>query len=147
MSRNYTVRTKILRPVADVFDAVVSSDKLCNYFTESASSDLEENAEVRWRWRHYDAELSVVVDRVVANELVQLTLDSKVWKKTTDESYPVKVIFEFEALEDGNTMLSISEEGWNTDADGLKASHENCSGWTDMATYLKAWIEHDIDLR
>ena len=101
MARNYTVRTKILRPVADVFDAVVSSDKLCNYFTESASSDLEENAEVRWRWRHYDAELSVVVDRVDANKLVQLTLDSRGWKKTTDESYPVKVIFEFEALEDG----------------------------------------------
>ena len=89
----------------------------------------------------------VAVDKVIANELVQLTLDSKAWKKTADESYPVKVIFEFEALEDGNTMLSISEEGWKTDADGLKASHDNCGGWTHMATCLKAWIEHDIDLR
>ena len=147
MARNYTVCTKIRRPVADVFDAVVSSNKLCNYFTERASSDLEASAEVRWRWKNYDAELSVAVDKVIANELVQLTLDSKAWKKTADESYPVKVIFEFEALEDGNTMLSISEEGWKTDADGLKASHDNCGGWTHMATCLKAWIEHDIDLR
>lgn len=147
MGRNYTVRTKILRPVADVFDAVISSDKLCKFFTESASGDLETNAEVRWRWKNYDAELSVVVDRVAANELIELTLDSKGWKKTTDESYPVKVIFEFEALEDGNTMLSISEEGWKTDVDGLKASHENCGGWTSMASCLKAWIEHGIDLR
>ncbi len=33
MARNYTVHTRILAPVADVFDAIVSRDKLCNYFT------------------------------------------------------------------------------------------------------------------
>jgi uncharacterized protein YndB with AHSA1/START domain len=147
MARNYTIQTKILRPVADVFDAVVSSDKLCHYFTSQASSDLNEGAEIRWRWAHYDIELPVVVDKVIANELIQLTLDSKAWKKTTDESYPVNVIFEFEELDDGHTMLSISEEGWKTDVDGLKGSHDNCGGWMHMATCLKAWIEHGIDLR
>ncbi len=147
MARNYTVQTRILRPVAEVFDAVISSDKLCNYFTNQASGDLEEGAEIRWRWAHYEIELPVTVNRIVTNELIELTLDSEVWKKTVSESYPVKVIFEFEALDDGNTMLSISEEGWKTDADGLKGSHENCGGWTSMAACLKAWIEHDIDLR
>jgi len=147
MARNYTVRTKILRPVAEVFDAVVSSDKLCRYFTAQASGDLEEGTETRWRWKHYEFELPVVVDKVTPNELILLTLDSKTWKKTIDESYPVKVIFEFEELDDGYTMLSISEEGWKTDADGLKASHDNCGGWTHMATCLKGWIEHGIDLR
>ena len=147
MARNYTVQTKILRPVADVFDAIVSSDRLCNYFTNQASGDLVEGAEIRWRWDHYDVELPVVVDKIISNELIELTLDSEVWKKTLSESYPVKVIFEFEALEDGSTMLSISEAGWKTDADGLKGSHDNCGGWTHMAMCLKGWIEHGIDLR
>jgi len=147
MARNYTVQTKILRPVADVFDAIVSSDRLCNYFTNQASGDLVEGAEIRWRWDHYDVELPVVVDKIISNELIELTLDSEVWKKTLTESYPVKVIFEFEALEDGNTMLSISEAGWKIDADGLKGSHDNCGGWTHMAMCLKGWIEHGIDLR
>lgn len=147
MARNYTVRTKILRPIEEVFDAVMSSNKLCQYFVAQASDDLREGAEVRWRWKHYEFELPVAVGKVVVNELIQLTLDSKAWKKTVDESYPVKVIFEFEVLEDGNTMLSISEEGWKTDADGLKSSHDNCGGWMHMATCLKAWIEHGIDLR
>ena len=40
MARNYTVSTKINRPVADVFDAVVSRDRLTGYFTDSSSSDL-----------------------------------------------------------------------------------------------------------
>ena len=146
MTRNYTVRTKILRPVAEVFDAIVSSDKLCNYFTDRSSGDLKKGDEIRWRWNHY-GENPVVVNEVIPNERIQLTLDAKKWKKTKNEAYDVTIIFEFEELEDGNTMLSISEEGWKTDADGLKGSHDNCSGWTHMANCLKAWIEHGIDLR
>jgi uncharacterized protein YndB with AHSA1/START domain len=147
MARNYTVQTKILKPVADVFDAVVSSDRLCHYFTDRTSGDLVEGAVIRWHWDHYVPELPVIVDRIVENRLIELTLDSSEWKKTTSDAYPVRVILAFEALDDGSTMLSISEEGWKTDAEGLKASHDNCSGWTHMAMCLKAWIESGIDLR
>jgi hypothetical protein len=44
-------------------------------------------------------------------------------------------------------MLSISEQGWKTDAPGIKGSLDNCGGWTHMAMCLKAYIEHGIDLR
>ncbi len=67
--------------------------------------------------------------------------------KTTTEAYDVNVILEFDSLEDGGTMLSISEEGWKTDSPGLKGSHDNCGDWTHMVMCLKAWIEHRIDLR
>ncbi len=145
MSRNYTVQTKIKRPVADVFDAIVSSEKMNNYFVNGASSDLIEGETVTWRWDHY-GENPITVRKVVENELIELALDSREWDKTKDEAYEVLVIFELEELEDG-TMLSISEQGWKTDADGLKGSHDNCGGWTHMAMCLKAYIEHGIDLR
>ena len=147
MARNYTVQTRILRPVTEVFDAIVSRDKLCQYFTSTASSDMQEGAQIDWRWSHYEATLPVVVDKIVPNRLIRLTLDTGAWKKTITEGYEVAVIFEFEELDEGSTMLSISEEGWKTDADGLKGSHDNCGGWSHMATCLKAWIEHGIDLR
>jgi len=146
MARNYTIQTKIMRPVADVFDAVFSKEKMLNYFVDAASGDLVEGSTVRWRWDHY-GENPVVVKKVVGDELIELTLNSRDWDKTKDEAYDVRVIFEFSVLEDGATMLSISEEGWKTDADGLKASHDNCGGWQHMAMCLKAWIEHGIDLR
>jgi len=146
MARNYTVRTKILRPVADVFRAVESKQQLERFFVNGASGDLEEGESVTWRWDHY-GELPVVVKRVVENERIELTLDSRVWGKTKNEAYEVLVTLEFEPLEDGATMLSISETGWKSDGDGLKGSHDNCSGWTHMALCLKAWIEHGIDLR
>lgn len=146
MARNYTVRTKILRPVADVFNAIVSSNKLCSYFTDRSSGDLREGMEIVWHWSAY-GDFPVVVNKIVANELIELALDTKKWGKTKRKAYGVKVIFEFEKLDDGNTMLSISEAGWKSDVDGLKGSHDNCSGWTHMAMCLKAWIEHGIDLR
>ena len=135
-----------MRPVADVFEAIVSSDRLKRYFVSGASGDLVEGERVVWRWDHYDDENAVVVRRVVDNELIELALDSKEWKKTQSDAYEVLVIFEFEELEDG-MMLSISEQGWKTDPDGLKGSHDNCGGWTHMAMCLKAHIEHGIDLR
>ena len=146
MARNYTVRTKILRPVAEVFDAIISREKLCHYFTDKASGDLVPGEVIRWHWDHY-GELPIRVDEVIANERIVLTLNSRDWDKTASDAYDVSVVFDFEPLDDGNTMLSISEAGWKTDADGLKASHENCSGWTHMAVCLKSWIEHGIDLR
>ena len=146
MARNYTVNTRIAKPVADVFDAIVSSDKLTKYFTNGSSGDLLEGTTIRWRWDDY-GELPVVVRKIIAQERIELVIDSAVWQKTANDAYDVSVIFEFEALEDGGTMLSISEEGWKTDADGLKGSHDNCGGWTHMALCLKAWIEHGIDLR
>lgn len=145
MSRNYTVRTKILRPVDEVFDAIVNSEEMKKYFLDGASSDLIEGKEVTWRWDHY-GENPVTVRKIVENKLIELAIDSKKWAKTKKEAYEVLVIFEFEELEDG-TMLSISEQGWKTDADGLKGSHDNCGGWTHMAMCLKAYLEHGIDLR
>ena len=146
MSRNYTVSTQIRKSVQEVFNAVVASDVLNRYFTDKSSGNLEEGERVRWHWDHY-GELSVVVRRIVENEMIELVLDSREWEKTTDDAYEVLVIFEFEALDDGSTKLSISEQGWRTDAEGLKGSHDNCSGWTHMAMCMKAWLEHGIDIR
>jgi uncharacterized protein YndB with AHSA1/START domain len=145
LTRNYTVQTRILRPVAEVFEAIVSGDTLKRYFVNGTSGDLVVGERVAWQWDDY-GENTVVVRKVVRNELIELALDSKEWKKTHSEAYEVLVVFELEELEDG-TMLSISEQGWKTDADGLKGSHDNCGGWTHMAMCLKAHLEHGIDLR
>jgi uncharacterized protein YndB with AHSA1/START domain len=145
MARNYTVHTRIRRPLEDVFNAIVSSETLCRYFSHKSSGDLVEGDRIIWNWDEW-GDHPVVVTKVVANELIKLRLDAKDWHKD-DKPYDVDVIFEFETLENGDTMLSISEEGWRTDQAGLKASHENCGGWTHMAMCLKGYIEHGIDLR
>lgn len=145
-ARNYTVQTKIQRPVTEVFDAIVNDSTICNYFTDKTSGPLLEGQRIIWTWDAW-GDFAVIVKRIVENELIHLELDSQEWKKTKDRAYKVEVFLEMEPLDDGSTMLSISEQGWLTDESGLKGSHDNCSGWTHMAMCLKAFVEHGIDLR
>ena len=146
MPRNYTVTTKILKPVGDVYAAIVDRQKMSRYFTDRSSQDLAAGDRVTWIWDAW-GEFPVTVKTMETNRLIELTLDSKDWQKTTTDAYEVRVIFEFEETDDGDTLLSISESGWRTDAEGLKGSHDNCSGWTHMAMCLKGFIEHGLDLR
>ena len=119
---------------------------MTKYFISAGSGDLVEGETIIWHWEEY-GENPITVKTVRANELIELTLDSKKWQKTNDDAYDVLVSFEFEALDDHSTMLSISESGWRTDAEGLKGSHDNCGGWQHMAMCLKAYLEYGIDLR
>ena len=146
MSRNYTVRTKINKPVAEVFQAVVDAEIMTRYFTDSVSSDLIPGQEVQWTWDHYGTN-PVFVKTVTPHSLIEITLDSRNWEKTTDEAYEVLVSMEFEELDERTTMVSISESGWRNDAAGYKGSHDNCGGWQDMLCCLKAFLEYGIDLR
>ena len=151
MGRTFTIRTQIARPVAEVFDAIVSRDRLVGYFAGGSSGDLEEGSEITWTWHDTDdcptAECPVLVKKIVNNELIQLVIDSEKWLKTTDEAYDVIVTMELEALDEDNTMLSISEQGWKDNEEGIKGSYDNCEGWTHMALCLKAYLQHGIDLR
>jgi len=146
MSRNYTVRTKIERPVSEVFNAIVSRDILKRYFTDDSSGDLEAGQRIVWNF-HEHGEYPVLVNLFEVNKLIGLALNAKDWTKTEDDSYDVQVRLEFEELEGNATMLIISEQGWKSDEDGIEASYENCSGWTHMAMCLKAYLEHGIDMR
>lgn len=53
----------------------------------------------------------------------------------------------FEQLEDGRTLVRITEEGWSAGEAGVKASYSNCEGWTGMLCAMKVWLEHGLQLR
>lgn len=144
--KNYRVQTRINKPAAEVFRAIVDSGSIIKYFVNRTSSDLKPGQKVTWEWDHYGAN-EVTVKQVIENELIQLGLDSRNWDKTVDEAYEVTVDIELEALDAGTTMVSISESGWKHDEAGYRGSHDNCGGWQDMLCCLKAYLEYGIDLR
>ena len=147
MSNNFTIRTKILKPVAEVFSAVTSKEYMEKYFTDRMSADLAEGERVIWNWEDY-GDHPVTVKVIEPNNLIVLELNSQEWGKTVSDAYPVTVTMEFEALDEGSTMLSISESGWKIEEeDGRKGSYDNCGGWQHMAMCLKAYLEYGIDLR
>ena len=136
MELKFKVQAKIQKPVAEVFDAVRNPSKLSQYFTTGgASAPLDEGTKVIWRFADYPGDVEVSVKQVVPDKLIAFE-----WGEQRAE-------IAFEALDDNNTLVSISEGTWPETQKGLDRSYGNCHGWTQMSCCLKAFVEYVINLR
>lgn len=147
MAYEFTVRGRIARPVADVFEAVVNPAKLSGYFTTGgAQGRLKTGATVTWDFHDFPGAFPVHVVEVVPNEKIVLR-----WGAAPDDdpagNYETTVTMTFEALEDGRTLVAIHETGWRETPAGQAASYGNCEGWTGMLCAMKMYVEHGINLR
>jgi uncharacterized protein YndB with AHSA1/START domain len=145
MAYEFSVSGRIAKPVAEVFEAVADPKQLSGYFTTGgAVGRLESGATVTWDFADFPGAFPVTVERVVKNKEIVLH-----WGAASDggPAYQTTVTMSFEALDDGRTLVRISEAGWHENAASLKASFGNCEGWTGMLCALKIYIEHGINLR
>ena len=142
---SFSVSGRIGKPVSEVFEAVVNPDRLSGYFTTGgAEGRIESGATVFWNFADFPGRFPVRVGEVVRDRKIVLHWESD---DQTDEDSETRVTMEFDALDDGRTLVTISEEGWRDTAKGSKASYGNCEGWTQMLCCLKAYVEHGINLR
>lgn len=146
MELKFRVAARIARPVAEVFEAVVNPAELSRYFTTGgAEGRLETGATVSWDFADFPGRFPVTVVEVVPERRIVLR-----WAAEDAEApapYDTTVTMTFEPLEDGRTLVAISEEGWPETTTGLKAAFGNSGGWMQMLCALKAWMEHGINLR
>ncbi|MEL6875053.1 MAG: SRPBCC family protein [Pseudomonadota bacterium] len=152
MDLKFKVAARIAKPIEEVFEAVVEPSSLSSYFTTGgAKGRLEKGATVAWEFHDFPGPVPVEVVDVIPNEKIVLQWEA------VDESgdhadaagagYQTTTTMDFKALEDGRTLVTVTEQGWNENAAGLKASYGNCEGWTQMLCSLKMWVEHGINLR
>ncbi|MFN7177608.1 MAG: SRPBCC family protein [Thermaurantiacus sp.] len=143
MDLKFTVAGRISKPVDEVFEAVVNPDTLSQYFTTGgARGRLATGAEVSWDFHDFPGAFPVLVQEVVTNERIVLQ-----WEADGPVKTWTTVTMTFQALEDGRTLVRISEYGWPETEAGLRSSFGNCEGWTGMICAMKAWLEHGINLR
>lgn len=143
MELKFTVAGRIAKPVEEVFEAVVSPDRLSQFFTTGgARGRLETGAEVTWDFHDFPGAFPVLVQEVVPNTRIVLQ-----WEADGIADTWTTVTMEFQGLEDGRTLVRISEFGWPETEAGLSSSFGNCQGWTGMLCAMKAWLEHGINLR
>jgi uncharacterized protein YndB with AHSA1/START domain len=146
----FTVAGRIAKPVGEVFEAVVNPDHLSHYFTTGgAKGRLETGATVTWDFHDFPGAFPVAVEEVSKDKKIVLH-----WGAADDspegETLPphdTTVTIAFEALEDGRTLVTITEEGWRDTPKGLKAAFGNCEGWTGMLAAMRMWLEHGINFR
>jgi len=153
MDLKFTVSIRIARPVHDVFEAVADPAQLSRYFTTGgAQGRLETGATVMWDFHDFPGAFPVEVVEVVPDARIVLRWDANEGPPADGEpvaavDYRTQVVMTFEPLEDGRTLVSVSEAGWRETQAGLAGSYGNCMGWTQMICALKAWLEHGINLR
>jgi uncharacterized protein YndB with AHSA1/START domain len=150
MELKFTVSGRIAKPVGEVFEAVVNPDQLSHYFTTGgAKGRLEPGATVTWDFADFPGAFPVRVTEVVKDKRIVLYWGSVDDAPEGEKAQPHdnKVTMTFEQLEDGRTLVSISEEGWRETEKGLKASYGNCEGWTGMLLAMKMWLEHGLEIR
>lgn len=140
MDLKFSIQTKINKPLAEVFDAVVNPQKITGYFCDKSDAPLVEGQTVHWTWSAHKVTHPVQVKEIVPNSKIVIEWPSMTGGTTIAE-------MSFSSLEDGRTMVKISETGWPENAEGLKASYRNCEGWQHMMSCMKAYLQHGIDLR
>ena len=145
MELKFTVMTKVQKPIAEVFDAVYNPDKLSGYFTNGgASAPLDEGKTVQWAFEDTPGKpippFPVKVIKSIPEELIELE-----WEGSKGRDTQVK--FEFEQSGADETLVKVTESGWQENQEELDRSYMNCMGWSQMIFALKAYAEHGIDLR
>ncbi|KQV39135.1 MULTISPECIES: SRPBCC family protein [unclassified Rhizobium] len=147
MELTFNVSGRIAKPVAEVFEAVADPAKLSRYFTTGgARGRMEKGTTVTWSFHDFPGEFPVRIIDAVPNEKLAFQWGANEGPDA-GAPYDTTVTIGFEALEDGRTLVTITEEGWRETPGGLKASYGNCQGWMQMLCCLKAWLEHGINLR
>ena len=146
----FSVSGRIAKPVGEVFEAVVNPEHLSQYFTTGgAKGRLETGATVTWDFHDFPGAFPVKVASIVADKQIVLLWRSADYSPEGETLPPhdTTITMRFEALEDGRTLVTISEEGWRDTPRGLKAAFGNCEGWTGMLAALRVWLEHGIHFR
>lgn len=147
MAYDFTVGGRISKPVHEVFEAVVDPKKLSGYFTTGgAQGRLETGSTVTWDFHDFPGAFPVHVVEVEKDKKIVLR-----WGAAPDGdpagAYETTVTMTFEGLEDGRTLVRITESGWRDNEAAQKASYGNCEGWTGMLCAMKVYLEHGINLR
>ncbi|GLQ55681.1 SRPBCC family protein [Devosia nitrariae] len=151
MAYEFTVSGRIAKPVGEVFEAVVDPKQLSGYFTTGgAKGRLETGATVTWDFHDFPGAFPVEVVEVEKDRRIVLRWDAAEGdspEMAQPAGYKTTVTMTFTPIEDGRTLVAITEEGWRETPAALKASFGNCEGWTGMLCALKVYLEHGIKLR
>ena len=141
------VSGRIAKPVHEVFEAVADPAKLSGYFTTGgAKGRLATGATVTWDFADFPGAFPVQVVEVVDDKRIVLNWGAAEGTGA-DPNGDTTVTMAFEQLDDGRTLVTITEEGWKESQQALDACIGNTEGWTGMLCAMKAYLEHGLNLR
>jgi uncharacterized protein YndB with AHSA1/START domain len=140
---NHTLGIKtalqILKPVNEVFEAIIDPDKMSNYFISKSSGKLEEGKQIMWKFPEFAVEFPIRVGKIEKNKYISYSWDVD----------GMELLVEMSLRPRGNnsTVITVTENSRNNDEAGIKWLMGNTEGWANFLACLKAYLEYGINLR
>jgi uncharacterized protein YndB with AHSA1/START domain len=131
---------QILKPVTEVFEAIVDPEKMSNYFISQSSGRMEEGKKLMWKFPEFEGESPVRVDKIEQDKYI-----SFYWGA---EDHEMLVEITLEPTKDQNfTIVRVTEKGMENNEAGINWLKGNTEGWANFLACMKAYLEYGINLR
>jgi uncharacterized protein YndB with AHSA1/START domain len=130
---------QILKPVNEVFEAIIDPIKMSNYFISKSSGRMEEGKQIKWQFPEFDLEFPIRIGKIESNKCISFCWDI--------DGIELLVEMTLTLNENNSTTVTITEKSRNNDEAGIKWLIRNTAGWANFLACLKAYLEYGINLR
>lgn len=130
---------QISKPAETIFEAIVDPVKMANYFISKGSGRMEEGKTILWQFPEFDMEFPVRVGKTEPGRYLSFYWDM--------DGKELIVEMTLTTMENGSTLVKITEKSRNNDAEGIRWLKSNTEGWANFLACLKAYLEYGINLR
>jgi uncharacterized protein YndB with AHSA1/START domain len=132
-----TAQMLIRKPVSIVFQAFIDPEITKHFWFTKGSDKLAAGKTVTWEWEMYQVSSKAFVKEIVPNKKIAI-----------DWGEPATAVdFNFEALSDDTTYVTILNYGFTEQGDDLlRKINDSTGGFTTVLDGLKAYLEHHINL-
>ena len=139
MDFDVNVRERILKPVDEVFTAVIDPEKMSNYFISGASGPMKAGTTVVWEFADVGAKVSIDVLEVEENR--------KIVYESSALGPRIRTTIQFSPDGPDATVVTITEGKFQLTEEGVKRALGQNAGWTYTLCGLKAYVQFGINLR
>jgi uncharacterized protein YndB with AHSA1/START domain len=139
MDTQVTTKFKILKPVNEVFEAIVDPVKIGNFWFSSSSERWEQGKTVTLRYDEYNAEGVINVLEVEKDKKIVFS-----WGGEHDEETVVTIALK--ELDNTSTIIEVNESGLKEDdPEIVNKMLGQKEGWVYTLTCLKGYLENGIN--
>jgi uncharacterized protein YndB with AHSA1/START domain len=130
---------QILKPVEEVFEAIIDPVSMSNYFISNGSGRMEEGKEIIWKFPEFDMSFPIRVNKIEKHRYI-----SFYWEM---DGIDLLVEMTLAPRDKNSTLVTVTEKSRKNDEAGIKWLKGNTEGWANFLACLKAWLEYGINLR
>ena len=131
---------QVAKSSREVYEAIVDPRHMSNYFISKSSGKMEAGQQVVWKFPEFEETVPVDVIITTPSELIAFE-----WEGA--KATKLRVEITLTQVDEKATVIRITEGEMENDEAGITWLAGNTEGWANFLACLKAYLEHDINLR